>query len=71
MARINKPTATLRCPANAHSAPRERIVEFSVVCDDGELRGGLLSLLNTGDGLLLRIYRADPGVRVAADVMQP
>ena len=40
---MNKPKVTLKCPANAHAAPRERIVEISVVADDGQLYGGLLS----------------------------
>lgn len=63
--KVNKPKVTLKCPANTYAAQRERIVEFSVIADDGKLYGGLLSLLNTGDGLLVRPYRLDAGVRVA------
>jgi hypothetical protein len=62
-----KPRFVVRCPANYYATVRERIAEFSVIADDGKLYGGLLSLLNTGDGLRVRLYRLDKGVTVSVD----
>ena len=71
MARTQKPKITTKCPTNAHTAPRETIAEFSVIADDGNLYGGLLSLLNTGDGLRVSLYRLDEGVTVDVAGMTP
>jgi hypothetical protein len=50
-----RPTVTLRCPADSHHGPGERIVEFSF--PDGT--GGLLSLRSHPMGNVVELYRLD------------
>lgn len=58
---MRKPKVTVNCVANAHSAPNERIVEFS----DPLGNGGLISLRYMPDGtLLVDVYRVSDNVRV-------
>lgn len=72
---MRKPSVTLSCPANAHSSPGERIVEFSFP----DLRdsagcpvGGLISLRTLNDGTpLVDVYRTDGAIRVLAPKEQP
>ena len=72
---MHKPSVTLSCPANAHSSPGERIVEFSFP----DLRdsagcpvGGLISLRTLNDGTpLVDVYRTDGAIRVLAPAEQP
>lgn len=63
-----KPTVTLKCPANAHAGPKERIVEFTNgYTTSTEHKGGLIRLRNLADGtLVVTIYRVDDGVTVVA-----
>lgn len=57
-----KPTVTLRCPANQHAGPNERIIEFSSA--NG---GGLISFRDMPDGgLVVDVYRCDASVEVRA-----
>jgi len=58
---MSKPTVTLHCPANAYSGPEERIIEFSYT-RNGQLYGGLISFHGTEAGLIIDVYRVDPGV---------
>lgn len=67
MPRIQKPHVEVNPVANSHAAERTRIIEASVIADDGKLYGCLIELRNMGDGLRIVIYRADPGVRVVCD----
>lgn len=54
--RSRKPTVTTKCPANAYSAPNERIVEFS----DSHGNGGLISFTELEDGTLgVSVYRTN------------
>jgi len=55
-----RPTVTLRCPADQYHSPGERIVEFS----DSRGRGGLISLRETDDRLIVEVYRCDATVAV-------
>lgn len=60
---MRRPTMTLRCVADRHSAPRERIAEFNA--NDGSGRGGLISLRVLDDGrFVVDIYRCDAEVIV-------
>jgi hypothetical protein len=57
-----KPRVTLKCPANAHTGPDERIIEFS---DGVGATGGLISFRRMRDGRLrVEVYRTDPEVEV-------
>jgi hypothetical protein len=58
-----KPKVELRCPANAHTGPHERTIEFSYV-SGGKLYGGLINFFGKEDGLIVEVYRTDPGVEV-------
>lgn len=60
---MSKPTVALVCPANAYSGPSERIVEFSYR-HAGQLYGGLIAFHGTEHGLIVDVYRCDPGVQV-------
>lgn len=67
-----KPRVTLKCPANVHSGPTERIVEFSHICNTAAgrvLRGGLISFQELDNGRLnIQVYRLDPGIDVMVTV---
>ncbi len=52
--------------AGAYAAPGERIIEFSDARGKGT--GGLVSLVDTGEELVVRVYRMDAGVQVSHDV---
>ena len=72
---MRKPSVTLSCPANAHSSPGERIVEFSFPDkrdSAGCPLGGLISLRTMNDGTpLVDVYRTDGAIRVLAPKEQP
>lgn len=72
---MRKPSVTLSCPANAHSSPGERIVEFSfpdLRDSAGYPVGGLISLYTLDDGTpLVDVYRTDGAIRVLAPKEQP
>lgn len=59
---MSKPRVTLKCPANVHTSPNERIIEFSF--PDGT--GGLISFTTTTTGPRVEVYRCDPSVVVVA-----
>lgn len=61
---MRKPSVTTRCVANTYAASNERIVEFS-----GALGGGLISLRNTEQGLVVEIYRCDECVIICVPVV--
>lgn len=54
-----KPQVTTKCPANVHTAPNERIVEFS-----SDAGGGLIGFTVAGGKLHVHVYRHDPTVLV-------
>jgi hypothetical protein len=55
-----KPRVLTKCVANAHSAPNERIIEYSA-----GTTGGLISFRLMDDGkLYVDLYRHDKGVVV-------
>lgn len=61
---MRKPSVTKRCPANHHTGPDERIIEFS-----GKAGGGLIAFRNTeGGGTLVDVYRTDPTVEVRTEL---
>jgi hypothetical protein len=63
MTKASRPTVTLRCPAQAHSAVNERIIEFSAPNGNG----GLISIRQLTDGtVVVEPYRLDDGVKVIA-----
>ena len=60
-----KPKVSTKCPANAHAASDQRIVEFSFPGTKGPM-GGLISFSVCSDGTpLVHVYRVDAGVRVS------
>lgn len=66
MAKVSKPSVTLKCPANVYSASNERIVEVNA--NDGSGQGCLISVQKWADGrLVVSVYRADEGVQVSCD----
>lgn len=60
MKRSTKPTVTLRCPANAHTGPNERVIEFS-----SSAGGGLISFVVAHDAIHVHVYRHDRTVHVS------
>jgi hypothetical protein len=66
--RLTKPKVTLKCVANTHTSPEERIIEFSHrrAGDGSEVAGGLINLMRFGDGSLrVCIYRCDEAQTIA------
>lgn len=62
-----KPSVNVNPPANAHTAPNERIIEVF----DKDSQAGLLISLRSDDGVLrVELYRADDGVVVVSSVRQ-
>jgi hypothetical protein len=59
--RSRKPVVITNCVASLYEAANEKVVEFSTA--SGEL-GGLISLRDMGDRLVIEIYRLDAGVEV-------
>jgi len=60
-----KPTVKLKCPANQHAAPGERIIEFTF--PNG--KGGLISFFDGENGPLVNVYDHDK--EVTANVALP
>lgn len=60
---LKRPSIKSPCVADRYAGPGERIAEFSA--PNG--KGGLISIrqINGGDGVLVSVYRTDPGVAVA------
>lgn len=60
-----KPKVTTRCPANADTGPRERIVEVSF----GDGKGCLISFTTWPNGKhSIEVYRADKDIAVIAPI---
>ena len=55
-----KPSVTLKCPANFHSMPEERIIEFSFL--NG--LGGLISFREIKGKSVIELYRIDKDIQI-------
>lgn len=59
-----KPKVTLKCPANVHTGPNERIVEFTFPGTNGDVyqQGGLISFRTYNGVGYIDIYNCDRDV---------